>query len=392
MQAPNTRGSNLSPDETARYARHIALQEVGVAGQQKLKASSILCIGSGGLGSPLLLYLAAAGIGQIGIVDFDLVEDSNLQRQIIHGTSWIKKPKTSSARNRIKEINPYCNVVVYEEWLTKENALEIMSSFDIICDCTDNFPSRYLINDASVILGKPNIYGSIDRFEGQATVFNLNTNSPNYRDLVPEPPPSGLIPSCTESGVMGVLPGMIGTIQATEAIKIITGIGKTLSGRLLVIDALSMTFRELRLCPDKKRKKIEKLIDYKEFCSSNDKQNEDEIANKASNISAKDLHTLLSNHQKEIVILDVRNHEEHQMHSIPTAKLIPLPSIESGLAIKEIRELVRDRELYVYCKSGSRSQKALKLLRQHEIKGINVLGGIDSWIKEVKPQPDSESN
>ena len=213
-------GIDLNPDELARYARHLTLPEVGISGQKRLKASSVLCIGSGGLGSPLLIYLAAAGVGRIGIVDSDLVENSNLQRQVIHSTKWVGKPKTTSARERILKLNPYCQVNSYETPLTSINALQIIKPFDLVCDCTDNFPSRYLINDACVILGKPNIYGSVSKFEGQVTVFNLTLNSPNYRDLVPEPPPIDLIPSCEEGGVLGVLPGIIGIIHATEVIKI----------------------------------------------------------------------------------------------------------------------------------------------------------------------------
>ncbi|MFL0737587.1 MAG: molybdopterin-synthase adenylyltransferase MoeB, partial [Prochlorococcus sp.] len=239
MGLDDTRDVDLNPDEVARFSRHLILPEVGITGQKRLKKASVLCVGTGGLGSPLLLYMAAAGVGHIGIVDFDVVELSNLQRQVIHGTSWVGQLKTGSARARILEINPNCQVDVYEKALTSDNALEIIQPYDIVCDCTDNFPSRYLVNDACVLLGKPNIYGSIHRFEGQATVFNLDAQSPNYRDLVPEPPPAGLVPSCVEGGVMGVLPGLIGLIQATEVIKIITGIGTTLSGRLLIVDALA---------------------------------------------------------------------------------------------------------------------------------------------------------
>ncbi|MEM9511926.1 MAG: molybdopterin-synthase adenylyltransferase MoeB, partial [Cyanobacteria bacterium P01_E01_bin.48] len=242
----DTSNTELSREELERYSRHLILPEVGVEGQKRLKAGKVLCIGSGGLGSPLLLYLAAAGIGRLGLVDFDVVDHSNLQRQIIHGTSWVDKPKIQSAKNRILEINPYCQVDLYETRLEASNALEIFGDYDIVVDGTDNFPTRYLVNDACVITGKPNVYGSIFRFEGQATVFNYE-GGPNYRDLYPEPPPPGLVPSCAEGGVLGILPGLIGVIQATETVKILLGKGTTLNGRLLLYDALNMKFRELKL-------------------------------------------------------------------------------------------------------------------------------------------------
>jgi molybdopterin/thiamine biosynthesis adenylyltransferase len=255
----------LSKEEYERYSRHIILPEVGLEGQKKLKAAKVLCIGTGGLGSPLLLYLAAAGVGRIGIVDFDVVDASNLHRQIIHGTSWVGKPKIQSAKQRILEINPNCQVDLYETRLTAANALDIFAPYDIVVDGTDNFPTRYLVNDACVLTGKPNVYGSIFRFEGQATVFNYQ-DGPNYRDLYPDPPPPGLVPSCAEGGVLGVLCGVIGTIQATETIKIILGQGTTLSGRLLLYDALQMKFRELKLRPNPVRPVIDRLIDYEQFC------------------------------------------------------------------------------------------------------------------------------
>ena len=267
MLNPNLDSIELNKDEYERYARHIILPEVGLEGQKRLKAASVLCIGTGGLGSPLLLYLAASGIGRIGIVDFDVVDHSNLQRQVIHGTSWVGKPKIESAKNRILEINPTCQVDLYETRLSSENALKILEPYDVIIDGTDNFPTRYLTNDACVLLNKPNVYGSIFRFEGQATVFNYE-GGPNYRDLYPEPPPPGMVPSCAEGGVLGVLCGIIGTIQATEAIKIILRVdpAKTLSGRLLLYDAMGMKFRELKLRPNPVRPVIEKLIDYEQFC------------------------------------------------------------------------------------------------------------------------------
>ena len=265
MLNPDLKAIELNKEEIERYSRHIILPEVGLDGQKRLKAASVLCIGTGGLGSPLLLYLAAAGIGRIGIVDFDIVDSSNLQRQIIHGTSWVNKPKIESAKNRILEINPVCQVDLYETRLSSENALNIMEPYDVIVDGTDNFPTRYLTNDACVLLNKPNVYGSIFRFEGQATVFNYE-GGPNYRDLYPEPPPPGMVPSCAEGGVLGVLPGIIGTIQATETIKIILGAKDTLSGRLLLYNAWNMTFRELKLRPNPERPVINDLIDYEQFC------------------------------------------------------------------------------------------------------------------------------
>ncbi len=343
MLPPDTSGVQLSPDEVARFARHLILPEVGMEGQKRLKASAVLCVGTGGLGSPLLLYLAAAGVGRIGIVDFDVVDHSNLQRQVIHGTSWVGKPKIESAKARILEINPHCQVDLYETALTSENALEIVRPYDLVCDGTDNFPTRYLVNDACVLLGKPNVYGSIFRFEGQATVFNLDAESPNYRDLFPEPPPPGMVPSCAEGGVVGVLPGIIGVIQATEAVKIITGIGTTLSGRLLLFDALGMKFRELKLRPNPERPVIDKLIDYQEFCG---------VGGTAV---------------------------------IPGAELIPLDQIESGTAVERVRQLAAGKQLYVHCKLGGRSAKALIALKRHGIEGINVAGGIDAWSQEVDP-------
>ena len=259
--------ANLNLDELARYARHISLPEIGITGQKKLKTSSVACIGTGGLGSPLLIYLAAAGIGRIGIVDFDVVEYSNLQRQIIHTTNSIGLLKTDSAKQHILKINPSCQVDLFNQKLTSGNALEILRTYDVICDCSDNFPTRYLINDACIILKKPNIYGSIARFEGQVSVFNLKEDSPNYRDLIPTPPPQELIPSCSEAGVMGILPGIIGTIQAAEAIKIITNIGFPLNGRILIFNALTMSFKELTLKSSPENRNINKLIDYTSFCA-----------------------------------------------------------------------------------------------------------------------------
>jgi adenylyltransferase/sulfurtransferase len=385
MLPPDTSGVQLSSDEVARFARHLILPEVGMEGQKRLKAASVLCVGTGGLGSPLLLYLAAAGVGRLGIVDFDVVDHSNLQRQVIHGTSWVGKPKIESAKARILEINPHCQVDLYETALTSENALEIIRPYDLVCDGTDNFPTRYLVNDACVLLGKPNVYGSIFRFEGQATVFNLDAESPNYRDLFPEPPPPGMVPSCAEGGVVGVLPGIIGVIQATEAVKIITGIGTTLSGRLLLFDALKMSFRELKLRPNPERPVIEKLIDYQEFCGVGGSAPGQEEAGAVASVGVVELKALLDGDTSGLVLLDVRNPPEVEIAAIPGATLIPLDQIESGSAIERVRELVAGKQLYVHCKLGGRSAKALIALRRHGIEGINVTGGIAAWSQEVDP-------
>ena len=343
MLPPDTSGVQLSPDEVARFSRHLILPEVGMEGQKRLKAASVLCVGTGGLGSPLLLYLAAAGVGRIGIVDFDVVDHSNLQRQVIHGTSWVGKPKIESAKHRIHEINPHCQVDLYETALTSENALQIIEPYDLVCDGTDNFPTRYLVNDACVLLGKPNVYGSIFRFEGQATVFNLDENSPNYRDLFPEPPPPGMVPSCAEGGVVGVLPGIIGVIQATEAVKIITGIGTTLSGRLLLFDALGMKFRELKLRPNPERPVIEKLIDYQEFCGVGGSAPGQEEAGSVPTITVAELKTVIDGQLEEFLLLDVRNPQEAEIAVIPGSVLVPLDRIESGEAIEDVRRLAEGK-------------------------------------------------
>ncbi len=372
--------ANLSSEEIARYARHISLPEIGLKGQEKLKASSVACIGTGGLGSPLLIYLAAAGIGRIGIIDFDVVESSNLQRQIIHTTNSIGRLKTDSAKQHILRINPSCRVDLFNQKLTSQNALEILRTYDVICDCSDNFPTRYLINDACLILNKPNIYGSIARFEGQVSAFNLKEDSPNYRDLIPTPPPQELIPSCSEAGVMGILPGIIGTIQAAEAIKIITNIGYPLNGRLLIFNALKMSFKELTLTSSPENRNIDKLIDYESFCSEVIVKNEVECNVKS--ISTKELKILLSKSSKEILLIDVRNQIEHNECSILGSRLIPLSTIESGEAINEIKVLAANKNLYVFCKSGKRSLRALKHLKKFGIMGINIEGGIEAWNQE----------
>jgi len=373
----------FNENEISRYARHLSLPEVGIAGQRKLKKSSVFCVGIGGLGSPLLIYLAASGVGKIGIIDFDFVEESNLQRQIIHCSNSIGRPKTLSAKNRILEINPFCQVEVFNSSLNSRNALDILNEYDIICDCTDNFPSRYLINDACVILGKPNIYGSIQGFQGQATVFNLKPDSPNFRDLVPEPPPRNLLPTCSEGGVLGILPGIIGLIQATETIKIITNIGKSLDGRLLVFDALLMKFKELSLRHNQSSDKILTLIDYETFCA--DKKSikhtkEDESIN---SISVGNLRDLVNNKSPDLILIDVREEEEFVISSIHKALSFPLSEIQRGDAIPKLQKLAKDKKVYLYCKTGKRSLSALKILNNYGIQGVNLDGGIDAWRRNL---------
>ncbi|MBE9171161.1 molybdopterin-synthase adenylyltransferase MoeB [Pleurocapsales cyanobacterium LEGE 06147] len=385
MLNPNLEEIELSKEEYQRYSRHIILPEVGLEGQKRLKAASVLCIGSGGLGSPLLLYLAAAGIGRIGLVDFDVVDSSNLQRQIIHGTSWVGKPKIQSAKERILEINPYCQVDLYETRLSSANALDILAPYDIIVDGTDNFPTRYLTNDACVLLNKPNVYGSIFRFEGQATVFNYQ-DGPNYRDLYPEPPPPGMVPSCSEGGVLGVLCGIIGTIQATETIKIILGAENTLSGRLLLYNALDMKFRELRLRPNPERPVIEKLIDYEQFCGiPQAKAAEAKQQMEIPEMTVQELKQLLDSGTDDYVLVDVRNPNEYEIARIPGSVLVPLPDIENGTGIEKIKEITNGHRLIAHCKMGGRSAKALGILKQVGIEGTNVKGGITAWSREVDP-------
>jgi molybdopterin/thiamine biosynthesis adenylyltransferase/rhodanese-related sulfurtransferase len=385
MLNPDLSKIQLTKEEYERYSRHIILPEVGLDGQKKLKAASVLCIGTGGLGSPLLLYLAAAGIGRIGIVDFDIVDQSNLQRQIIHGQSWVGKPKIESAKNRILEINPHCQVDLYETRLSSENALDIVKDYDVVVDGTDNFPTRYLVNDACVLLNKPNVYGSIFRFEGQATVFNYQ-EGPNYRDLYPEPPPPGMVPSCAEGGVLGVLPGIIGTIQANETIKVILGTGNTLSGRLLLYNALDMTFRELKLRPNPVRPVIDKLIDYEQFCGIPQAQQEAEKEKAGiAEMTVTELKQILDSGAKDVLLLDVRNPNEYEIASIPGAVLVPLPDIENGKGVDKVKGLLNGHKLIAHCKMGGRSAKALGILKEHGIEGINVKGGITAWSREVDP-------
>ncbi len=383
MLNPNLDEIQLLPEEYARYSRHLILPEVGLEGQKRLKAASVLCVGTGGLGSPLLLYLAAAGIGRIGIVDFDVVDHSNLQRQVIHGTSWVGKPKIESAKNRIHEINPYCQVDLYETALSSANALDIIRPYDIVVDGTDNFPTRYLVNDACVLLDKPNVYGSIFRFEGQATVFNYE-GGPNYRDLYPEPPPPGMVPSCAEGGVLGILPGIIGVIQATETVKIVLGKGTTLSGRLVLYDALNMKFRELKLRPNPVRPVIEKLIDYEQFCGIPQAQAaEAEQQSMLAEMTVTELKQLIDSGANDFVLIDVRNPNEYDIAKIPGSILIPLPDIEQGKGVEQVKAALNGHRLIAHCKMGGRSAKALAILKEAGIEGTNVKGGIQAWSREV---------
>jgi sulfur-carrier protein adenylyltransferase/sulfurtransferase len=368
---------DLSHDEIHRYSRHLLLPEVGIEGQKKLKAASILIIGAGGLGSPIAMYLAAAGIGCIGLVDMDIVEVSNLQRQIMHGTDDIGTLKIESARKAIAQINPFVKVNTYQEKFTSDNALDIAKEYDIIIDGTDNFPTRYLVNDVCVLLGKPNVYGSIFRFEGQASVFWAK-KGPCYRCLYPEPPPEGLVPNCAEGGVIGVLPGMIGTIQANEAIKIILNQGQPLYNRLLVLDALAMQFRELSINknPDcalcGSHPTITSLIDYQQFCGIGLKPDKAELDTTQS-ISAEELEQRLDG--ESILLVDIRTPEEHAICAIEGSILIPLQDLPYRLA-----ELDRSREIVVYCKSGIRGAKAVSLLSSEAFPDVkNLNGGILAW-------------
>ncbi len=383
MLNPNLEEIELTKEEYERYSRHIILPEVGLEGQKRLKAASVACIGTGGLGSPLLLYLAAAGVGRIGIVDFDVVDSSNLQRQIIHGTSVVGQSKLESAKQRIQDINPFCQVDLYNTQITSDNALEILEPYDVVVDGTDNFPTRYLVNDACVLLGKPNVYGSIFRFEGQASVFNYQ-DGPNYRDVFPEPPPPGMVPSCAEGGVLGVLCGVIGSIQATETVKVILGMENTLSGRLLLYNAQNMSFRELKVRPNPERPVIDKLIDYEQFCGIPQAQEQEEET-EVPEMTVHELKQLMEQGANDYVLIDVRNPNEYEIANIPGAKLIPLSEIEDGNGIEKVKELVNGHRLIAHCKMGGRSAKALRKLKEAGIEGVNLKGGITAWSQEIDP-------
>ena len=377
---------SLSNDEIARYSRHLLLPEVGLEGQRKLKAAKVLCVGTGGLGSPLALYLAAAGIGTLGLVDFDVVDSSNLQRQIIHSTKDVGRSKNDSAEEKLKALNPYINIIKFETMLTSANALEIMKDFDVIADGTDNFQTRYLVNDACVLLGKPNAYGSIYRFEGQASVFGTK-EGPCYRCIYPEPPPPGLVPSCAEGGVLGILPGLVGIIQATETIKLILGIGDPLIGRLLLVDALGMNFRTLKLRKNKDcpvcgtHPTVTALIDYDQFCGIVPHVEEAPAAMKDGipQLSVEELKKRLDAGEKPF-ILDVRETHEFQIVNIG-GYLLPLGEVAGRIAELETQ---RDREIVVHCKMGGRSQQAAQILTKAGFKKIqNLAGGIQAWAEKI---------
>ncbi len=376
---------NLTNQQISRYSRHLIMPEVGVEGQEKLVSSSVLCIGAGGLGSPLALYLGAAGVGRLGIVDFDVVDFSNLQRQIIHGEAKIGKLKVESAKERIHEINSDIEVEIYNLRLTSENALDIVKEYDVVVDGTDNFATRYLVNDACVLLGKPNVYGSIFRFEGQVSVFDAN-RGPCYRCLYPEPPPPGMVPSCAEGGVLGILPGIIGTMQAAETIKLILGKGRPLVGKLLFVDVMEMKIRELKLRKDPncplcgKNPTITKLIDYEEFCGVG--RGEEQALADASDleITVDEFNNLIKS-KKDILILDVRGPNEYQICHIKGSKLIPLGDLPS-----RVNELDTADDIVVHCHHGVRSLQATMFLRNMGFKKVKSLkGGIDVWAQEYDP-------
>ena len=373
----------LTHEEILRYSRHLILPDVGVEGQRKLKAARVLLIGAGGLGSPLALYLAAAGVGNLGIVDFDVVDVTNLQRQVLHGTSDVGRSKLESARKRIADVNPHVQLTTYEEPLTSANALEIFRGYDLVVDGTDNFPTRYLVNDACVLLGIPNVYGSIYRFEGQASVF-ATKDGPCYRCLYPEPPPPGLVPSCAEGGVLGVLPGLVGTIQATEALKLILGIGDSLSGRLLLIDTLGANFRSVKLrkdpqCPACGTRELTQLIDYEQFCGSPHVGGDPKVSFNVPEITPADASARLA--KGEVDIVDVREPHEILIARYPKATEIPL-----GKLADRIAELPRDRDLVLACRTGVRSAKAVQQLQAAGFTRVwNLAGGIHRWIDDVDP-------
>jgi sulfur-carrier protein adenylyltransferase/sulfurtransferase len=380
-----TPADELTVDEVKRYSRHLIIPEIGMTGQKRLKNARVLCVGAGGLGSPALLYLAAAGVGTLGIVDFDVVDESNLQRQIIHGQSDVGRSKAESARDSIREINPYVTVVLHEERLDSDNAMEIFARYDLIVDGTDNFATRYLVNDACVLLGKPYVWGSIYRFDGQASVFWAEYG-PCYRCLYPEPPPPGMVPSCAEGGVLGVLCASIGSIQVNEAIKIMTGVGEPLAGRLMIYDALEMSYRTVRVRKDPecpvcgKNATITELIDYEEFCGtvSEDAQR----AASGSTITATELKAMLDADEK-IFLVDVREPNEYEIVSIPGSVLIPKDQFLSGAALER---LPQDRRIVLHCKSGARSAECLAVVKNAGFSdAVHVGGGVLAWVSQVDP-------
>jgi adenylyltransferase/sulfurtransferase len=376
---------DLTVEEVRRYSRHLIIPDVGKTGQRRLKNAKVLVVGAGGLGSPALLYLAAAGVGTLGVVDFDVVDESNLQRQIIHGQSDIGRPKAVSAMESIREVNPLVNVVLHEERLDSDNAMQIFEPYDLIVDGTDNFATRYLVNDACVLLGKPYVWGSIYRFDGQASVFWAE-HGPCYRCLYPEPPPPGMVPSCAEGGVLGVLCASIGSIQVTEAIKLITGIGEPLAGRLMIYDALEMTYRTVRVRKDPecpvcgKNPTITELIDYEEFCGTVSEDAQQAAA--GSTITATELKQMLDR-DENIFLIDVREPNEYEIVSIPGATLIPKGEFLSGAALERMPQ---DKRIVLHCKSGQRSAEVLAVVKDAGFSdAVHVGGGVLGWINQVDP-------
>jgi sulfur-carrier protein adenylyltransferase/sulfurtransferase len=370
---------SLTIDEVRRYSRHLIIPDVAMAGQKRLKNAKVLCVGAGGLGSPVLMYLAAAGVGTLGIAEFDVVDESNLQRQIIHGQSDIGRPKAESARDKVREINPYVHVILHDVRLDNDNVLEIFAQYDLIVDGTDNFATRYMVNDAAVILDKPYVWGSIYRFDGQASVF-WNKYGPNYRDLYPDPPPPGMVPSCAEGGVLGVLCASIGSIMATEAVKLITGIGEPLVGRLMIYDALEMTYREVKIRKDPNTPQITELIDYDAFCGV--VSEEAQQAAMGSTITPAELKDLLDS-DKPIYLVDVREPAEFEIVSIPGAVLIPKDEILRGDALAA---LPQDKQIVMYCKTGVRSAETLAAVKRAGFSdAVHVQGGVTSWVNQIDP-------
>jgi len=370
----------LTVDEVRRYSRHLIIPDVGMDGQKRLKNAKVLVVGAGGLGSPALLYLAAAGVGTLGIIDFDVVDESNLQRQVIHGQSDVGRPKAESARDSIKEVNPNVEVILHQDRLESDNALEIFAPYDLILDGTDNFATRYLVNDAAVLLDKPYVWGSIYRFDGQVSVF-WNEHGPQYRDLYPEPPPPGMVPSCAEGGVLGVLCASIGAVMVNEAIKLITGIGDPLVGRLLIFDALEMTWREVKVRKDPDTEPITELIDYEAFCGAVSEEATEAAA--GSTITAPELKELLDTKAEDIFLVDVREKNEYEIVAIPTATLIPKGEFLNG---KAFEKLPQDKRIVLHCKSGVRSAEALAAVHAAGFSdAVHVGGGVLAWVNQVDP-------
>ncbi|MEU0488223.1 adenylyltransferase/sulfurtransferase MoeZ [Nocardiopsis sp. NPDC006139] len=370
----------LTVDEVRRYSRHLIIPDVGMDGQKRLKNAKVLVVGAGGLGSPALLYLAAAGVGTLGIIDFDVVDESNLQRQVIHGQSDVGRPKAESARDSIKEVNPNVTVILHQDRLDSDNALEIFADYDLILDGTDNFATRYLVNDAAVILNKPYVWGSIYRFDGQVSVF-WNEYGPQYRDLYPEPPPPGMVPSCAEGGVLGVLCASIGSVMVNEAIKLITGIGEPLVGRLLIFDALEMSWREVKVRKDPDTQPVTELIDYEAFCGVVSDEASEAAA--GSTITAGELKDLLDNKPDEIFLVDVREKNEYEIVSIPGATLIPKGEFLNG---KAFEKLPQDKRVVLHCKSGVRSAEALAAVKAAGFSdAVHVGGGVLAWVNQIDP-------